>query len=141
MHRIGSLLPAALASGLFVALACGDSNPGDLPAGSTNTSSTTSTASAGGDPTGMGGMLSAGGMTGEGAAAGMGGMLAAGGMGGALVVGGMAGTGGQGGSMPPTIAPDFGIADVNPNSATSGQTISPRDYVGKVSAWYFGHST
>jgi hypothetical protein len=60
-------------------------------------------------------------------------------MGGAA--GGMAGTGGEGGSMPPTLVPDFAIADVNPNSATSGQTISPRDYVGSVSAWYFGHST
>jgi hypothetical protein len=76
-------------------------------------------------------MLAQGGMAGAGGMGGMGGMLAQ---------GGMAGTGGQGGSEP-TIAPDFAIADVNPNSATSGQLVSPRDHLGSVSAWYFGHST
>jgi len=30
---------------------------------------------------------------------------------------------------------------VNPNSATNGQPVSPRDYLMRVSAWYFGHST
>ena len=38
-------------------------------------------------------------------------------------------------------APDFSLADVNPNSATSGQNVSPRQEMGKVSAWYFGHAT
>jgi hypothetical protein len=37
--------------------------------------------------------------------------------------------------------PDFHLTDVNPNSATAGQAVSPRDYLGKVSAWYFGHAT
>lgn len=37
--------------------------------------------------------------------------------------------------------PDFALVDVNPTSARSGQTISPRDYLDQVSAWYFGHST
>lgn len=37
--------------------------------------------------------------------------------------------------------PDFHLQDVNPNSARSGQAVSPRDYLGKVSAWYFGHAT
>ena len=37
--------------------------------------------------------------------------------------------------------PDFHLQDVNLNSARSGQAVSPRDYLGKVSAWYFGHST
>jgi hypothetical protein len=36
---------------------------------------------------------------------------------------------------------DFQLVDVNPNSATHNQTISPRDYLGQVSAWYFGHAT
>ena len=36
---------------------------------------------------------------------------------------------------------DFGLLDVNPTSPRSGQVVSPRDYVGTVSAWYFGHST
>ena len=36
---------------------------------------------------------------------------------------------------------DFGLLDVNPTSLRSGQIVSPRDYLGTVSAWYFGHST
>ena len=36
---------------------------------------------------------------------------------------------------------DFGRIDVNPTSARAGQRVSPRDYLGTVSAWYFGHST
>jgi hypothetical protein len=39
------------------------------------------------------------------------------------------------------LAPDFALKDVNPNSATHDSTISPRDYLSKVSAWYFGHAT
>jgi hypothetical protein len=37
--------------------------------------------------------------------------------------------------------PDFHLTDLNPNSTTHGRAVSPRDEVGKVSAWYFGHST
>lgn len=37
--------------------------------------------------------------------------------------------------------PDFSLTDVNPNSATYNQTVSPRQYLGKITAWYFGHST
>lgn len=37
--------------------------------------------------------------------------------------------------------PDFVLTDVNPNSATALQPVSPRDYLQKVSAWYFGHAT
>lgn len=36
---------------------------------------------------------------------------------------------------------DFQLADVCPGSPRYGQQVSPRDYVEKVSAWYFGHST
>lgn len=42
---------------------------------------------------------------------------------------------------PSGLVPDFSLPDVNPNSATFDSTISPRDYLGRVSAWYFGHST
>jgi hypothetical protein len=38
-------------------------------------------------------------------------------------------------------APDFALPDVNATSATYDQTVSPRDYLQKVSAWYFGHAT
>lgn len=37
--------------------------------------------------------------------------------------------------------PDFRLVDVNPNSVTYDHPVSPREYVGEVSAWYFGHST
>ncbi len=37
--------------------------------------------------------------------------------------------------------PDFAITDVNQDSPRHGDAVSPRDYVGQVSAWYFGHST
>ncbi len=37
--------------------------------------------------------------------------------------------------------PDFAVLDVNPASPTGAQVVSPRDYLQKVSAWYFGHAT
>ena len=42
---------------------------------------------------------------------------------------------------PGTRVPDFSLPDVNPNSPTACTDVSPRDYEGKVSAWYFGHAT
>ncbi len=36
---------------------------------------------------------------------------------------------------------DFSLQDVNPTSPHSGALVSPRDYLGQISAWYFGHST
>jgi hypothetical protein len=41
----------------------------------------------------------------------------------------------------PAALVDFSLPDINETSATSGQNISPRDYLGQVSAWYFGHAT
>jgi hypothetical protein len=38
-------------------------------------------------------------------------------------------------------APEFSLPDVNPNSPRSGQRVSPHDYDGRVTAWYFTHST
>lgn len=37
--------------------------------------------------------------------------------------------------------PDFALVDVNATSATAGETVSVADQRGRVSAWYFGHST
>ena len=37
--------------------------------------------------------------------------------------------------------PDFNLIDFNPTSSTYDQPVSPRDYFGEVSAWYFGHAT
>ena len=36
------------------------------------------------------------------------------------------------------VAPDFMLADVNPASPTAATEVSPRDYLGGVSAYYFG---
>ena len=38
-------------------------------------------------------------------------------------------------------APDFSLPDVNETSVTYGERVSPRDHLGQVSAYYFGHST
>lgn len=38
-------------------------------------------------------------------------------------------------------APDFSLRDVNTNSLRFDQMVSPRDYEGQVSAYYFGHAT
>jgi hypothetical protein len=35
----------------------------------------------------------------------------------------------------------FAVRDVNPNSSRYEEPVSPRDYLGRVSAWYFGHAT
>jgi len=42
---------------------------------------------------------------------------------------------------PDPAAPDFSLQDVNPNSSTSGQMVSPRQHLDQISAWYFGHAT
>jgi hypothetical protein len=52
----------------------------------------------------------------------------------------------SGGAAPPASPetqpePDFLLADVNDTSVTYGTDVSPRDHVGRVSAWYFGSAT
>jgi hypothetical protein len=84
-------------------------------------------------------------------AGGNGGAGGSGGSGGSNVGGAggndVGGSGGDGGGGGPTgialgdLVADFHLTDVNPNSPTSGQSVSPRDYLEKVSGWYFGHST
>lgn len=36
---------------------------------------------------------------------------------------------------------DFSLLDVNANSSSLGDSISPREALGQISAWYFGHAT
>lgn len=36
---------------------------------------------------------------------------------------------------------DFSLVDVNPNSTTYNDRVSPRQFIGQMSAWYFGHAT
>jgi hypothetical protein len=38
-------------------------------------------------------------------------------------------------------AADFHLLDVNPASPRHDDKVSPRDYLDRISAWYFGHST
>ena len=44
----------------------------------------------------------------------------------------------RGGADP---VPDFALEDVNPSSASFGDSVGPADYRGSVTAWYFGRST
>lgn len=39
------------------------------------------------------------------------------------------------------VVPDFSLRDVNTASKRAGTQVSPRDYAGVVTGWYFGHST
>jgi hypothetical protein len=53
---------------------------------------------------------------------------------------------GSSGSTPPVtsdpqMAADFALEDVNDTSPTLGQDVSPRDFLGSVSGWYFGDAT
>jgi hypothetical protein len=38
-----------------------------------------------------------------------------------------------------TVISDFSLIDVNANSPTHAQSVSPRDYLNQVSAYYFGY--
>ena len=40
----------------------------------------------------------------------------------------------------PNMVPDFQLVDLNSTSSTYNQTISPRDYLGMVPAFYFTHA-
>jgi hypothetical protein len=59
----------------------------------------------------------------------------------AAVACGGGGGGSSGGGRPDEPMPDFHLLDVNPASPTAGLDVSPRDLLGSVSVWYFGHST
>ncbi len=37
--------------------------------------------------------------------------------------------------------PDFSLEDVSSTSASAGQRLSPRGYLGLASGWYFSHAT
>jgi hypothetical protein len=39
------------------------------------------------------------------------------------------------------MVPDFALTDVNSTSSTYNQSVSPRDYLARASAWYFGLAT
>lgn len=41
----------------------------------------------------------------------------------------------------PTVVPDFALRDENPNSPRAGEVVSPRDYLTRVSGWYFIEAT
>lgn len=51
-------------------------------------------------------------------------------------------TSGDGLPLPPfEPVPDFALEDVNPTSPSFETLVSPRDRIGQVSVWYFGHAT
>lgn len=118
--------PAALGTGGNKASTAGGGGLGGTP-GSGGDGGETTVATGGGGTSMGGGGTSAGGSS-------MGGAGGTGGTGGA-------GQGGTGGGAVAEIVPDFSLIDLNPSSMTSGQPVSPRDHLTRVSAWYFGHST
>ena len=68
-----------------------------------------------------------------------------------VLAAGLAACGGGGGGSefgpagPPltigAVAPDWSAPDVNPSSPLWNTLVSPRQRLGAVSAWYFGHAT
>lgn len=42
---------------------------------------------------------------------------------------------------PGNVVEAFSLTDVNPNSGTVNQTVSPANFPQHATAWYFGHST
>lgn len=102
---------------------------------------------------GLGGSggLGAGGFTGAGGLAlgGFGGIGGLGGLGGFGGIGGFGGLGGFGGMLADAgdsdggiqPMPNFHLVDDNTASITYQQPVSPRDYLMRASAWYFGHAT
>lgn len=141
------------AGGLLAGLGAGgcEEDKGPAATGTGGTATTTSgegglagSGGTGGQTTAMGGGTStATGGTGGTGGVGAGGMET-GGMGGAGMGGsgmGGSGMGGSGGGTVVSAVPGFSLVDVNPASTTYNQPVSPGDYLGKVSAWYFGHST
>ena len=51
------------------------------------------------------------------------------------------GGGGSDGPADPVVVADFLLPDVNSTSATFNTDVSPRDHLGRVSAWYYGSAT
>jgi len=47
----------------------------------------------------------------------------------------------SGNSMALVVQPEFGLEDVNTSSPRFGERVSPRDYLQKVTGWYFGWAT
>ncbi len=143
------IVSVGLSLALLIPIACED-----LEVDGPQTTSTQVTGAGGGTTsastmTAMGGAMNGGGGT---TSSGMGGTTTSSGMGGTAGGGttssGMGGTtssggmgGGTGGGMMATIVPDFSLVDENVNSTTSKQQVSPRDYLGGISAYYFAHST
>ena len=134
----------AAAIGLFglAPSACGNDDTNASTSESTSSSSTGSSTSGGSSASGggSGGMGGGGGnnVGGSGGSGGVGGMAGAGGMAGSGGMGGMAGAGGGMSAVP---KPDFKLIDTNPNSPTFNAEVSPSQFLGKISAWYFGHGT
>jgi hypothetical protein len=48
---------------------------------------------------------------------------------------------GPGPESHPRVAPAFALLDVNDTSPRFDEMVSPRDYRGTISAWYFGYAT
>jgi len=122
------------------ATGCGEDRVGRLP--STPFSEATNggaTATGGHGPGASGGSAGAGGSgaMGGGGIAGSGGTAGAAGSG----LGGAGGSGGGAPCDPVGQVSDFQLLDKNPNSPSYDAPVSPRDYLQRVSGWFFGYAT
>jgi hypothetical protein len=133
---------AAAAFALFLGVGCGSDRVVESTSASGATTSTSTTGSAGTQ------VASASSSSGEGGGSGTGGSSGEGGVGGAIAGTGGSGQGGGsggagGGGDPPfgEVVPELVLDDVNPSSPTFGDPVSPRDYLERVSGWYFGYAT
>ncbi len=50
-------------------------------------------------------------------------------------------SGGSAGTPEMGLVADFSLEDLNPGSVRAGEAVSPRDYLERVSGWYFIHAT
>jgi len=58
-----------------------------------------------------------------------------------LIVAGCNGSTSPPTSGTPNPVPDFALMDVNPTSTTFNLAVSPRNYTGQTTGWYFGSAT
>ncbi|MFP6684891.1 MAG: hypothetical protein VB934_09265 [Polyangiaceae bacterium] len=135
----GTIGAFACISALIGAIGCGE-DTASTSTGATTTATSSSAAVGGAAGTGNGASSSDASST---TAAAGGSSTTGGGMGGMTASSGtdMGAGASTSSGMGMMAAPDFSIKDVNPSSASLGNDISPKDYQGQATAWFFGHST
>lgn len=146
MRRHSSFTVAAFSLAFALAAACGNDelfreSGLDVATGGSASAHSSGGTTADGGTTAGGGTTASGGSTADASSGGTAGGSS--GSGGALADASDGASDAADGAdaFPGPVVPDFKLVDENPNSPHYKQNVSPRDYLGQVSAWYFGHST